>query len=173
MSEPTLFNFNDELIFWAIVKALLVFVLVIVFTRLFGLRSYARLSTFDFAFTLAKGALIATIALNDNVEFFEGVAGLLVIYCCEWITATFRTRYASFNKLVSNKPVLLMYRGQYIEENIKATRVSMEDIYFAMRQSNVIRLEDVKAVVAEPTGQVSVLTGDADTVDKLLQGVKK
>ena len=91
-------------------------------TRLFGLRSYARLSTFDFAFTLAKGALIATIAIQDSVGFFEGAIGLITIYIGEWITGSLRSRYDWFNKLVSNRPVLLMYKGQYIDKNILSTR---------------------------------------------------
>ena len=151
----------------------MVFVLVIALTRLFGLRSYARLSTFDFAFTLAKGALIATVAVNDNVGFFEGALGLLVIYTGEWITGSLRNRYTWFNRLVSNRPVLLMYKGHYIEKNINATRVSMDDIMFAIRQNDIQCIENIHAIVAEPTGQISVLTGDAATVEKLLEGVIK
>lgn len=171
MQETSPFDFNSDTILWGLLSAGMVFVLVIVLTRLFGLRSYARLSTFDFAFTLAKGALIATIAINDKVSFFEGALGLLVIYTGEWITGSLRNRYSWFNRLVSNRPVLLMYKGRYIQKNINATRVSLDDIQFALRQKDIKCMEEVQAVVAEPTGQISVLTGDSDIVEKLLEGV--
>jgi uncharacterized membrane protein YcaP (DUF421 family) len=173
MKEIQPFSFNGEMVMWGFISASLVFILVIVLTRLFGLRSYARLSTFDFAFTLAKGALIASIAINDNVGFFEGGIALLTIYFFEWAAGSLRNRYEWVNKLVSNKPVLLMYKGEYLTKNINLTRVSLDDIYFAMRQVNVQKLAEVQAVIAEPTGQISVLTGDPATVEKLLEGVKR
>lgn len=173
MRQSSPFYFQSELILWGILAALLAFVLTIVLTRLFGLRSYARLSTFDFAFTLAKGALIAAIAISDDVGFVEGAVGMFVIYLCEWVTASLRARYGWFNKLVSNKPVLLMYKGFYREDNIVKTRISLDDIHFAIRQKNVRHFDDIKAIVAEPTGQISVLTGDPETVEKLLENVIK
>lgn len=171
MNSKLFFDVNSEMILWGLISALTVFVVVILLTRVFGLRSYARLSTFDFAFTLAKGALIATIAINDTVGFFEGAIALLAIYGGEWITGTLRTRFSWFDKLVSNRPVLLMYKGAFIQKNIKSTRVNLNDIYFALRQSNIDTMEDVQAVVAEPTGQISVLTGDDATTEALLEGV--
>lgn len=171
MPEALPFYLSTEMILWGMVSALSVFVLTILLTRLFGLRSYARLSTFDFAFTLAKGALIATIAVSDSIGFLEGGIALLGIYIGEWITGMLRSRYDWFNRMVSNRPVLLMYKGQYIEKNILSTRVSHDDIHFALRQSNIRHMEEVQAVVAEPTGQISVLCGDDTTVEKLLEGV--
>jgi uncharacterized membrane protein YcaP (DUF421 family) len=173
MQEHFSFAITAEMVFWGLVSAVLVFVLTIFLTRIFGLRSYARLSTFDFAFTLAKGALIASIAINDDIGFFEGAVALLTIYAAEWITGSLRNRYSWFNRLVSNRPVLLMYKGQYIEKNIRATRISMDDLYFALRQSNISQMADVQAIVAESTGQISVLTCDTATVEKLLEGVRR
>ncbi|WP_224996413.1 DUF421 domain-containing protein [Cesiribacter sp. SM1] len=171
MKETDPFSFDGEMVIWGLASASLVFILVIGLTRLFGLRSFARLSTFDFAFTLAKGALIASIALNDDIGFFEGAVALLTIYLFEWATASLRNRFELVNKLVSNKPVLLMYKGEYLMKNINSTRVSLDDIHFAMRQANVQQFGEVKAVIAEPTGQISVLTGEPATVEKLLEGV--
>ncbi|AHM59443.1 hypothetical protein D770_05900 [Flammeovirgaceae bacterium 311] len=171
MEERSPFSFDGDTVLWGLLSASLVFILVILLTRLFGLRSYARLSTFDFAFTLAKGALIASIALNDDIGFIEGALALLTIYIFEWLTGSLRNRYQWINRLVSNKPVLLMYKGEFLVKNINSTRVSYDDIYFAMRQVDVQCMEDVYAVVAEPTGQISVLTGNPATVEKLLEGV--
>lgn len=167
------FDFDGIVLLWILITATLVFVLVILLTRLFGLRSFARLSTFDFVFTLAKGALIAATALSAAVGFVEGTLGLIVIYSFEWLTATLRMRYDWFNKLVSNQPVLLMYRGRYLEENIQASRISHDDINFALRQKDVRHMQEVYAIVAEPTGQISILTGDPATAEKLLEGVIK
>lgn len=158
---------------WVSLSALLIFILVIALTRIFGLRSYTRLSTFDFAFTLAKGALIAAIVFSSDEGFLKGALILLTIYLCEWITASLRTRYSWFNKLVSNQPVLLMYKGEYLQKNISSTRISYDDINFALRQKNIRHFNEVYAIIAEPTGQISVLTGDPLTAEYLLKGVKR
>lgn len=173
MKEVNPFTINQSMIVWGIATAVLVFLLVIGLTRLFGLRSFARLSTFDFAFTLAKGALIASIAVSDHVGFFEGALGLFIIYLGEWTTGYLRIRYNWFTRLVNNRPILLMQEGQFLRGNMLKARISEEDITFALRQNNVQELSQVAAVIAEPTGQISVLTGSAETVQVLLRDVVK
>nr|WP_274388191.1 YetF domain-containing protein [Salsipaludibacter albus] len=75
---------------------------------------------------------------------------------------------------VENDPVLLMDGGRILEDNLAATRVTRDDLYAKLREANVLNLDQVRAVVLETTGDVSVLHGPADQFDPdLLASVRR
>ena len=79
-------------------------------------------------------------------------------------------------KLMDNEPLLLM-KGQTIyHENLKKARVTEDDLYGKLREANVLNLSQVRAVVFESTGDVSVLHGDEsgpELSDEIMSGVQE
>ncbi len=69
--------------------------------------------------------------------------------------------------------MILMVDGRMVEENLAQTRVTPSDVRSKLREANVLDPSEVKAVVLETTGDISVLHGDpASRLDPgLLEGV--
>jgi uncharacterized membrane protein YcaP (DUF421 family) len=55
-----------------------------------------------------------------------------------------------------------MFGSEILEENMKSVRMTKDDLYAKLREANVTRLDQVRAVVVESTGDVSVLHEDPD-----------
>jgi uncharacterized membrane protein YcaP (DUF421 family) len=155
----------------AIVVALagvVIYLAVIVATRVVGLRSFAKMSAFDFAMTVAIGSIIATI-ITGNAPLLGGLVAVATIYALQFTVAWLR-RHTRLNQVVDNRPLLLMRDGQVLDDHLDRARISLEDLRGRLRAANVQRLTDVRAVVLETTGDVSVLIGDHVDAE-LLQGV--
>ena len=56
-----------------IASTLMIYLLVILYTRLVGLRSFAKLSGFEFASTLATGSILASTAVSESVTLPMGI----------------------------------------------------------------------------------------------------
>jgi uncharacterized membrane protein YcaP (DUF421 family) len=153
-----------------VVSAVLVYAAVIVLTRLAGLRSLAKMSSFDFAATVAVGSTVASTALAAT-PLANGVVALSMLYGLQYLVATLRRRKV-FRGAVDNEPMLLMARGEVIEGNLRHSRVSREELWAQLRLSGVHRREQVHAVVLETTGDMSILQGDGPFDPELLQGVR-
>ncbi|MGB3608583.1 YetF domain-containing protein, partial [Psychroserpens sp.] len=65
-------------------------------------------------------------------------------------------------QLMDNKPTLLMKDGTIIEGSLDKCHVTESDLKAKLREANVIHLSEVKAVVFESTGDISVLHGAGD-----------
>jgi uncharacterized membrane protein YcaP (DUF421 family) len=64
---------------------------------------------------------------------------------------------------------------QILDENLKATKVTPDDLRAKLREANVTDYSQIKAVVLETTGDISVLqTKDSSQIldDDLLTNVK-
>mgnify|MGYP001341110123 CR=1 FL=1 len=139
-----------------ILSCLGIYILVIGFTRIFGKRSFSKMSSFDFAMTVAVGSLIATTVLSSTVSLAEGALGLLAIYFFQLSAAFFR-RYKLFQKAIDNTPLLLMEQREIFEDNLRKARVTKGDLRAKLREANVSDYSEIEAVVFETTGDITVL----------------
>lgn len=160
---------------WAAVAALLissvaVYVVVIVLTRLAGVRSLAKMSTFDFAATVAVGSTVASTALGTS-PLSHGVLVLAMLFLLQYTVATLRRRDL-LRGLVDNSPILLMADDRILEGQMRHARVSREELYSNLRKNGVHQLSQVRAVVMESTGDMTVLQRGEPFDDVLMQGVR-
>lgn len=156
-----------------VISAIGIYVAVIGYTRIFGKRSFSKMSSFDFAMTVAVGSIVATTVVSSSVSLLQGVVGLLSVYLLQLSVAVLR-RFTAFQKIVDNKPLLLMKGGKILYQNLKKARVTESDLRSKLRESNVKRWKDIRAVVFETTGDISVLHADdkGELEDWLLQDVR-
>ena len=148
--------------FWSIVlTALLIYIALVILTRLSGKRSFSKMSSFDFSMTVAIGSVLATVIISKSVSLQHGVIGLVSIYAIQMLVA-FGRRWKLVRKLMDNQPSLLMKDGEIIEGSLKKCHVTESDLRAKLREANVIQLSEVKAVIFESTGDISVLHGSGD-----------
>lgn len=134
-----------------------IYITLIVFTRIAGLRSFSKMSTFDFAVTVAIGSLIASTIISDSPPLLQAVAALACLYILQIGVAALRGKSKLFYKMMGNEPLLLMDGTDMLEKNMRLAKVTHDDIRAKLREANVTRYTQVKAVVMEVTGDISVL----------------
>ena len=168
------FDVSYESVIAISLSAVGIYAAVILFTRIAGKRSFSKMSSFDFAMTVAVGSILASTVLNSSVSLMEGVVGLAAVYILQ-IIAAFLRRFTFFHQLIDNTPLLLMDGPRILEGNLKKARLTSNDLRAKLREANVINLSQVRAVVFETTGDISVLhtTNEGEEVeDWLLNDVK-
>jgi uncharacterized membrane protein YcaP (DUF421 family) len=156
---------NDPTWLDVILRVLLLAPLALVWTlaatRVIGLRSFSKMTVFDFVITVAIGSLLANAAVASNwTGWFQSVLSIFVLLLTQAGLTLLRRRFDRVRNLIENEPLLLFSDGEWIEKNLARTRTSKGDIWAKMREANVLTLDEVRAVVLETTGDVSVLHGD-------------
>ena len=155
-------------------SAIGIYITVILLTRICGKRSFSKMSSFDFAMTVAVGSIIATTILSKSVSLMDGIIGTISVYVLQ-IGAAFIRRYATVKKIMDNQPLLLMDGPIILEDNLRKGRVAKSDLRAKLREANVVELSEVKAVIFETTGDISVLhkSHDRPIDDFLMEDVAK
>lgn len=153
-----------------------IYVSLIVVTRLSGLRSFSKLSGFDFAVTVAIGSVVATVLVAEDPPLAQGVMALAALYAIQIGIAALRHRSDTVAGWVDNEPILIMDHQRILDENLRRGHMTREDLYAKLREANVLRLEEVRAVVMESTGDVSVLHAEPEGPEpdpEVLTGVRQ
>ena len=161
MMEETRWIFNDfDSIGITLVTTLGIYLTVITITRINGLRTFAKMSSFDFAITIAIGSLMASTILSPQNSLVKGIVALVFLIMLQAVVARLRKRSDSFDLMVTNSPVLLMKGKTILWSNLKAQRVTEADLYAKLRKANITDMNQILAVVLETTGDISVLHAD-------------
>lgn len=159
---------------WTVVNAAVIYLVVIVLVRIHGLRSFAKMSSFDFAATVAVGSIMATTAASSEIPLAAGATAVATLFLVQLAVATGR-RWAGVRAAVDNDPLLLMLGEEILRDNLRTGQVTEDDLRAKLREANVLTMAQVRAVVLETTGDISVLHGDPDgpaLEDYLLDGVR-
>lgn len=145
---------------------------VVVLVRIIGLRSFSKMTAFDFVATIATGSLLATAASASRwSDFFQVIIAIAALMAIQASLSAIRKASATARHLLGNTPILLMRDGKFIDEAMCTSRVAREDVLAKIRGANVCDISTVRAVVLENTGDMSVLSG-AKLDQELLQGVR-
>lgn len=155
-------------------SVLAMYVAVLLLVRLAGLRSFAEMTSFDFAMTIAVGTIIGTTAISGTISVPVGAIALATLFLFQFTIAWARV-HTSWGDLFDNTPRLVMANGEVLDGPLEDTRLTREDLYAKLREANVRNFDEVLAVVVETTGDVSVIHtegGDVDFDKGLLEGVE-
>ncbi|AGC78581.1 uncharacterized membrane protein YcaP (DUF421 family) [Nonlabens dokdonensis] len=155
--------------------SLLVFIVIIILTRIVGLRSFAKFTAYDFAFTVAIGSIISS-TLTSSTTIVHGSVAIASLLFLTYLFSYLQRKFPALSTAISNKPLLLMDKDQILEKNLKHGRIEKTQLIAKLREANVLDFNQVEAVVLESTGAISVLhktDGDTSLHKDLLEGVRR
>ncbi len=145
---------------------------VVFVVRVIGLRTFSKMTAFDFVATVATGSLLAGACQATTwPEFAQPTLAISALLGAQFVIAKLRQASDGFEEVVQNEPVILMRDGVIFDAALRDTRVARADLIAKLREANALRFLDVRAVVLETTGDISVLHGDT-LEQEILEGAR-
>ena len=142
----------------AVVDAAILVPFVILFVRITGLRSFAKMSAYDFAVTVAIGSTLATTVLDPRTPWWQGATALAALLGVQWLIGLVRYRVPGAEAFLDNRPRVLVREGRIDSAAMRRNSVTEGDLRQKLRGAGLASVEDAALVVLETTGDVTVMT---------------
>lgn len=139
-----------------VVATVIAFITLFFFVRISGKRTLAKLNAFDFVVTVALGSTMSYMMLAI-VPLLEGAVVLFLIIILQYIFARTARSSQKMERLINAMPSLIFYDGIFIEKTMAKEAITKGEIFSTIRNSGIDQIEDVKAVVMELNGQITVV----------------
>ncbi|MEH6831102.1 MAG: YetF domain-containing protein [Sulfitobacter sp.] len=143
-------------------RAAIVIAAILILTRFHGLRSFSKMSAFDFAITVSIGSVLASAVTTLDTGVWTFVGSIIALFLVQVCISQLRIRSDRVKEMVDNTPLLLMEDGKMNSANMRKAGVTTSDLWAKLREANAYNLDEVRAVIMETTGDVSVLHGSPD-----------
>lgn len=164
--------FKDwESILRTLIMSLLAYVSIIILIRLGGKRTLSQMNAYDFIVTIALGSVLASITTNSNLSLLEGLTVLIVFIFMQMLITWLLKRFKGFDKIITNDPTILLYKGRLLENNLKQQRITVEELRSEARKKGHSNLAELDIIVLETTGEISIIKG-LNKPAEVMKGVK-
>ncbi|MEU4214169.1 YetF domain-containing protein [Actinoplanes sp. NPDC026623] len=154
-----------------IVSTVCLYLAFLLMVRVVGQRTFATMSSFDMATTVAFGAVMGRAVLGYTPTLSGGLLGMVTLLAMQAIFGLLR-RSRRVNRTLLSPPVLLMADGTVLHDNLRSAHVVEDELRQKLRLSGIHRYEDVAAVILERTGAVSVLRRGETVAPEMISDVR-
>ena len=140
-----------------VLTAVMVYVLIVLATKVSGKRSTSQLNNFDWIVTVMIGSLGASTILLENIPFIEGAASIIVLYVLQFLVTTYASISPAFSSVILSEPRIVFYQGQFLPDAIRAERLTRQELECAMRSEGVHSLSEIEAIVFESDAKLTII----------------
>jgi uncharacterized membrane protein YcaP (DUF421 family) len=146
-----------------VIRATVIFLLVLFVTRVMGKRELASLEPFDVILLVVIGDLVQQGVTQSNYSLTGSILAILTISILTVATAYLNFRFRRLRPLLEGEPIVLIERGNILERNLRRERLTLEELIAEARQQSIGSLDDVEWAVLETNGKISFLESSAET----------
>ena len=155
MAEHELIGVPSPLV-WVAVKATLLFLTAVAAFRISERRTLAEMGSYDFVAAVACGAIIGRVPNSTTTSYAQGAVTLIAILVVHGVIT--RARFLPrFSVVVDHAPRLLIRHGEILEPALRASGLTREDVYALLRTHGVTALDEVRFLIFESRGSISVI----------------
>lgn len=143
-----------------VLRAVFVYVLILVVTRAVGRRELGKLGPADLILLVVIGDMVqqgVTQSDNSLTGTTIVIATLAVLTVAGgWLSFRFRR----LRPLLEGDPIVLIADGQIQERALRRQRISDTELASEARQSSIGSLDEVRYAILESSGHISFITKD-------------
>jgi uncharacterized membrane protein YcaP (DUF421 family) len=147
-----------------------VYVFMVVAIRLFGKKEIAQLSIIDLVFILLISNAVQNAMVGPDTSLLGGICAAGTLFIINFALKYAIYRFPKFSAFVQGSPVMLVYEGAIIKENMIKSKISIYEIEEAAREHGVMSIDEINLAILEVDGNISILTDDYKTK---IKGEKK
>lgn len=145
-----------ENIIQASIHSLVSVLILFIFARLAGKKQISQLSFFHYIIGISIGSIAAAFAVDMDIEFPEFLTSVIIYGVFPLILSQISIKSYKGRKILTGSPTILIQNGKIIGNNLRKTRINVDELLEECRLKNAFNLSEVEFAILETNGQVSV-----------------
>ena len=141
-----------------LVRALAVYLALLIILRSSGKRSLAQITTFDLILILILGESAQQALVGDDYSITTGVLLIASLVGIDMTLSFLQGRSPRLSRWMDSLPLVIVEHGQPLRDRMRQARVDEADVLAAARERQGLeRMEQIKFAVLERSGGISIV----------------
>ena len=137
-------------------RTIILYTLLIAVIRLMGKRQIGEMEPAEFVVTMLVANLAAIPMQDGGIPLFSGFVPIVTVLAMELIMSALSLKSIFFRRMLCGKPVILVENGKIMQENLRKTRVTLDELSGHLREKDVLDIGAVQYAILETNGNLSV-----------------
>ncbi len=138
------------------IRTILLYLILILVVRLMGKRQIGQMEPAEFVVTMLVANLAAIPMQDGGIPLYSGLIPILTVLGVELVLSGLSLRSVKLRRLLCGKPVILMENGRILQNNLRRTRITLDELTGHLREKDVLDLRAVQYAILETNGNISV-----------------
>lgn len=139
-----------------IIRPVIVYLVLIIFLRLFGKRELAQLNPLDLVVLLSLSNTVQNAIIGDDNSVSGGVIGAFALLTINWVLSKGLYRSEKFSRIVSGERTWLIKDGKVDEKALEKESMTHEELTSVLNKNGFNDISDVDSCALEPAGSFYV-----------------
>ena len=135
------------------VRAIILYIVVLIVMRLMGKREIGQLQPFELAIAIMIADLASIPMTETGIPISNGIVPIIGLLVMHLIISTINLKSIRAREAICGKPRILIYRGKIDEQALIKERFTLNEL----QAKDVINIGDVEYAILETSGQVTVI----------------
>ena len=144
------------------IRTILLYLVLIGVVRLMGKRQIGQMEPAEFVVTMLVANLAAIPMQNEGLPLYGGLIPILTVLGMELVLSGAMLRSIRLRKFLCGKPVILIENGRILQQNLRATRITLDELTGHLREKDVLDIRSVQYAILETNGNLSVFPFPAE-----------
>ena len=138
------------------IRTVVLYLILIAVIRIMGKRQIGQMEPSEFVVTMLV-ANLASIPMQDGgIPLYSGLVPILTVLGVELVLTALSMRSIKIRRLLCGKPVILIENGHILQENLRKTRITLDELTGHLREKDVLDVTEVQYAILETDGNLSV-----------------
>jgi uncharacterized membrane protein YcaP (DUF421 family) len=142
----------------ALIRAVAIYVFLLIAFRIGGKRSLGQTTTFDFVLLLIIAETTQQALLGDDFSVTNAFFLIVTLLSLDIAMSLLKRQWPRIDRLVEGTPLVIVEHGKPIRDRMHKARIDEEDVLSAARElQGLKRMEQVDYAVLERNGAITIL----------------
>lgn len=142
----------------SVVRAFVVYMVLLVIFRLSGRRTLSSMTSFDFVLLLIVSEAIQQALIDDDNSITHALLVVVTLVLTDVGMTLLKRRSQRIQKLVEGVPTIVVERGRPLKDRMARARIDEDDILAAARELRGIgRMDQIQYAVLESSGTITII----------------
>ena len=137
-------------------RTIILYLVLIGVVRLMGKRQIGQMEPSEFVVTMLVANLAAIPMQDGAIPLFSGFVPIVTVLGVELVLSALSMKNLFLRKLLCGKPVILIENGNVLQQNLRKTRITLDELSGHLREKDVLDLMSVQYAILETNGNLSV-----------------
>lgn len=143
--------------FTTFIRAIILYIIVLVVMRLMGKREIGQLQPFELAISIMIADLASVPMTESGIPIGNGIVPILGLLLMHIVISILNLKSMKVREIMCGKPSILIYRGKIDEKILKKERFTINELQERLRGNNIVNIGDVEYAILETSGEVTVI----------------
>ena len=148
-----------------VVRAIVVYVVLLLLIRLTGKRQIGQFSPYDLVLLLIlSNAVQNSMNAGDN-SLVGGLIIALTLLTLNYLVGSLTFKNKKIEGIIDGRPEVLIHDGKLFEDVLANAKVSQSELMSSLRESGYFSISEVQLAILETNGRISVRGRDVQAAN--------